>query len=191
MNNIPDISRGQFFRCCASAACSFVALGALSPAAEAENGNPEADWYKDRLDQARVRFSKMVEVLDSALPTDSRKKIFESVGRECANQYSELTWKKYRGNLKGFLESIQTKDGWVESVVFDERQGVITITDKQHTCTCPLVKQGTTPASQCDCTLGWQKETYSQIVGKPVHAVVLKSILRGDDRCVYQITIGS
>lgn len=186
-----SMSRGQFFRCWASAACSFVALSAISPAAEAQSTNPEADWYKNQLDQARVRFAKMVQVLDSSLPEPSRKKLFESVGRECANQYSDLTWKKYQGNLKGFLESIQTKDGWVESVTFDETRGVITITDKQHKCTCPLVKQGTTPASQCDCTLGWQKETYSQILGKPVHAAILKSILRGDDRCVYQITIGS
>jgi predicted hydrocarbon binding protein len=168
-----------------------VALEAISPMAEAQSGNPEAEWYKDQLDRARIRFAKMVTVLESTLPEDFRKKIFENVGRECANQYSDLTWKKYHDNIKGFLDSIQTKDGWVESVVFDETKGVITITDKQHKCTCPLVKQGTTPASQCDCTLGWQKETYSQILGRPVQAAVLKSILRGDDRCVFQITIMS
>ncbi len=189
MEKKKDITRGQFFQCCATAACSLVPLTLLPPPARAEDGNPETDWYKSQLDQARVRFAEMLRVIDRTVDDSTRKKILENVGRECARQFSDATWKKYEGNIKDYLVVIQKPDGWVESAVYDEANGTLTITDKAHRCSCPLVKQGTTPASQCECTLGWQRETYSRILGKPVDAVLLKSVLRGDKRCVYQIRI--
>jgi hypothetical protein len=47
-----------------------------------------------------------------------------------------------------------------------------------------------TPGSFCDCTLGWQEEAYSEILGRPVKAELEESILRGGKRCVYRMTIG-
>jgi hypothetical protein len=49
---------------------------------------------------------------------------------------------------------------------------------------------GMTPGSFCDCTLGWQEEAYSEILGRPVKAELEESILRGGKRCVYRMTIG-
>jgi predicted hydrocarbon binding protein len=38
--------------------------------------------------------------------------------------------------------------------------------------------------------LGWQKQTYSAILGKPVEAELEESILRGSGRCVFRIQVG-
>ena len=49
--------------------------------------------------------------------------------------------------------------GWPAPHI-DRKVRVLTIVDRAKSCTCPLVKQGLTPAAQCECTLGWQEETY-------------------------------
>jgi hypothetical protein len=51
------------------------------------------------------------------------------------------------------------------------------------------VKPGVTPPDFCNCTLGWQKEAYSAILGRPVEAELEESILRGGSRCVFRIRI--
>jgi hypothetical protein len=52
-----------------------------------------------------------------------------------------------------------------------------------------MVEVGTTPPSFCDCTLGWQEKTYSEILGRPVKAELEQSILRGGKKCIYRIAI--
>ena len=72
--------------------------------------------------------------------------------------------------MSGWNLSLSTMNpnGWMTSAEHDRKAGVITIVDRATSCTCPLVKQGLTPAAQCECTLGWQEETYSRILGRPV-----------------------
>jgi hypothetical protein len=106
---------------------------------------------------------------------DTRKRILDNLGRECAWQFRERTFAKYKGDIHGFLKSIQGPEGWVEKVEYDEQAGTIRIFDRSPICTCPLVKEGLTSVEQCDCSLGWQRETYSAILGRPVDAVVEKS----------------
>jgi hypothetical protein len=77
----------------------------------------------------------------------------------------------------------------VEKAEYDDAKGTIRIVDKSPTCTCPLVRQNLTPPSFCDCTLGWQKEAYSAVVGRPVEATLEESILRGGKKCVFRIQI--
>ena len=59
---------------------------------------------------------------------------------------------------------------WAEKTEYNERTGTIRIVARSKNCTCALVEKGLTPSDQCECTLGWQKQTYSAILGKPVEA---------------------
>jgi hypothetical protein len=52
-----------------------------------------------------------------------------------------------------------------------------------------MVKEGVTPPSFCDCTLGWQEAAYSTILGRPVRAELEESILRGGKKCIYRIRV--
>jgi len=182
------MTRTDFMKCTLRM-CSCAAL-AFSPqaSAQAESGNVEVDELKWKLDASRQRFAILVGILDENLDETTRKKIFESLGRQCAKQYSDLI-ERYQGNIDGFLDEIRKR--WVEKAEYDKETGRIRITDRSKTCTCPLVDQSLTPQDFCDCTLGWQKETYSAILGKPVDAELEESILRGGSRCVFRIQVRS
>ena len=97
--------------------------------------------------------------------------------------------KNIKGDLAGFLKSVEGPDGWAVKTEYDEKSGIIRVFDRGPHCSCPLVREGLTAAAQCDCTLGWQRETYSAILGLPVDAAVEESILRGGKRCVFRMTV--
>lgn len=180
------MNRLDFIKCCALGACStFVPLSQF--AAADEGGAAKALQYK--LDAARVRYAKLVGILTSELDHASTQRIFNRLGRECAAQFRTLTFDKYAGDINGFLAAIQQPSGWVEKADYDEKRGTIRIVDRHTKCSCPLVQEGLTSAYQCQCTLGWQQETYSRILGKPVVAEIEQSILQGANRCVFLIHI--
>ena len=181
------MTRNDFMKCCTAGMCSCGAVAFLpQQAALAQSTNPEVDGLKSRLDSVQKRFARLVQILDENVEAPVLKKVWENLGRDHAGEYRPLT-DKYRGNLEGFLNEIRGQ--WVEKAEYDAAKGSIRIVDKSPTCTCPLVRQNLTPPSFCDCTLGWQKEAYSAVVGRPVEATLEESILRGGKRCVFRIQI--
>lgn len=183
-----EVTRNEFLKCCAAGVCSCVAMALPEPAA-AETSTPESEQLRLQLEASRIRYAKLVSILEKDLDEATRKRIFDSLGRECARQFRSSTFDKYKGDLPGFLKYVQGPDGWAVKTEYDEKAGIIRVFDRGPHCSCPLVKEGLTSGAQCDCTLGWQRETYSAILGRPVDAVLEESILRGDKRCVYRMTV--
>ena len=167
--------------CCAGKASAEQADGAVSAARHAK----ELEEISNRADAARLRFSKLIEILDSQLPKQECKQILHALGGKCAETYRADLIDRYKRNIRGFLE--EGRQHWMAEADYDEAKGTIRIVDKGPSCSCPMVKVGTTPGAFCDCTLGWQEQTYSEILGKPVKAELEESILRGGKRCVYRI----
>jgi predicted hydrocarbon binding protein len=180
--------RDEFIRTACLGACSCVGLGLWSEESghAQSSGSSEVDELKGKLDFVRKRFAKLVAILDSNLDESTRKRVFESLGRACAREFMDLTG-KFKGNPRAFLEEIKKR--WVEEAEYDEQAGRIRVVDKSKTCTCALVNEQLTPPAFCDCTLGWQMETYSMILGKPVEAELEESILRGGKRCIFRIQV--
>lgn len=58
-------------------------------------------------------------------------------------------------------------------------------------CFCPLIRAAWDRISldYCHCSAGWYKGIYEGIFGVPVQVAVEESILHGDDRCRFAITI--
>jgi predicted hydrocarbon binding protein len=178
------VKRKEFIKTvCAAGACSCAAplLFARDPATGLP-GPDEAEELKGKLDFVSLRMAKLVSALDE--PT--RVRVLETMGRECARQFTTLTG-KFKGDPKGFLEEIKRQ--WASEASTDEKTGVIRVVDRAKGCSCPFVKPGVTPPEFCHCTLGWQKEAYSAILGKPVEVELISSILRGDSRCEYRIRV--
>lgn len=171
------MTRNDFMKCCASGVCSCGALALVAPPGARAEGDPEI---------TRRRFGRLVEILSQYLDEASRNKVWEALGRDHGKEYRGLT-DKYKGDLPGFLAEIQKQ--WVEIAEYDAAAGTIRIVDKATACTCPLVDPKLTPPEFCNCAIGWQKEVYSAVVGKPVAAVIEESILRGGTRCVFRIQI--
>jgi hypothetical protein len=149
-----------------------------------EKPNEEIETLKWKLNFMRVRFAKLVGILSANLDESTRKKVFESMGRECAKQFMDLTG-KFKGNPEAFLEEIKKR--WAKETDYDKEAGRIRVVDKSDDCTCAFVDEQLTPPAFCDCTLGWQKETYSMILGQPVDAELEESILRRGKQCVFRI----
>ena len=176
------VTRQDFMKCCALGVCS-----AFLPEPAIASATDDAGDLQWKLDASRVRYAKFIQIVKSGTDDVGYKRLLQSLGRECAMQHRSRTFDKYKGNIKGFLAAIQGPSGWVAEAQYDEAKGTIRIVDRASTCTCPLVEQGVTPADQCDCTLGWQEETYSRILERPVKAELEESILRGGKRCVFRI----
>jgi hypothetical protein len=155
----------------------------------AETSAPNLEQVQGQLEAVRIRYAKLVSILERDLDEATRKRVFDSLGRECARQFRSRTFDKYKGDLSGFLKSVEGPDGWAVKTEYDEKAGTIRVFDRGPHCSCPLVKEGVTSGAQCDCTLGWQRETYSAILGLPVDGTVEESILRGGKRCVFRMTV--
>jgi predicted hydrocarbon binding protein len=187
------MNRKEFLKNCTVAFCTAglcCAGGAKAEAAEqpAEACDPnQLNAAKDKIDAGQLRFAKLVEEIDKTLDEPGRKRMFNGLGRQCAATFRPTLIDRYKGDLRGFLKKGLSL--WMAEAVYDEAAGTIRIVDKSPSCTCPLVKVGTTPPSFCDCTLGWQEEAYSTILGRPVHAELEESILRGGKRCVFRIKV--
>lgn len=180
------MTRNDFITWC-TGACSCAGLAVLAgPPVEAQTAPRDIDRIQGKVDFAQKRFAALVAILDETLDESQRKKVWERLGREHGREYRNLT-DRYQGNLKGFLDDIRRE--WVETAEYDPAKGTIRIVDKSPVCTCPLVRRDLTPPSFCDCTLGWQKEVYSAVTGRPVEATLEESILRGGNRCVFRIQI--
>ena len=164
--------------------CAGFSLWGEDSASSGRKADSEVDQLKGRLDFIRTRFAKLLAGLGSDVDEDTRKKVLESMGRECARQFKSQTG-QFAGNPRGYIEQVQK--WWVEKAEYDEAAGTLRITDKQRHCTCPFVDERLTPPDFCNCTLGWQRETYTMIFGKPVKVELEESILRGGKRCIFRI----
>jgi hypothetical protein len=184
------LDRKDFLKRCAIGVCSCAAGGICgTDAVSSQSANPEADRLNGQLKAVRIRYAKLVEVLGRELDETTRNRLFHGLGRECALQFRARTFEKYKGDLEGFLADAKGPGGWMAAAEYDKKAGKITITDSSKNCTCPLVKKGITSGLQCECTLGWQEQTYGAILGRRVKATLAESILRGGDKCVFRIEI--
>jgi len=188
------INRKEFVKGCAAAVCGAGVCSAVNASgSQVKDGQASAcdpkqfSEVRDRADAAQLRFSKLIEVIETRLPKDERKQILHALGGKCADTYRAALIDRYKGDIEGFLA--EGRRNWMAEATYDEAKGTIRIVDKGLTCSCPMVKVGTTPPSFCDCTLGWQEATYSEILGRRVKAELEESILRGGKRCVYRISV--
>lgn len=154
--------------------------GAAALAQTSTTDNPAAKQLQQKIDFMQKRMARLLVALDA--PT--RARVLETMGRECAKEFGELT-ERFRGKPKEFLE--EAKRQWMESASYNEATGEIHVVDRATACTCAFVKPGLTPPDFCACTLGWQKEAYSTILGESVDAELDSSVLRGASRCAFHI----
>lgn len=188
------INRKDFVRNCVAAVCA-TGLCSHAKSSEAQTSgdslqscNPkDLANIRDKAEAARLRFSKLIEIIEERLPENERKQTLNALGARCADTYRTALIDRYKGNIHGFLE--EGRRSWMAEADYDEAKGTIRIVDKNPSCSCPMVQVGVTPPSFCDCTLGWQMEAYSIILGRPVTAELEESILRGGKKCVYRIKV--
>jgi hypothetical protein len=112
--------------------------------------------------------------------------------RACSGPHYEAlgldaTVGRFRGDLDGFLRHLQQEWGWV--ITRGPEPGVILIDENKPACVCPVVPKPHTGdlGLLCYCSEGIAERMFSQVVGRPVRATVVSSILRGNATCRYRI----
>jgi len=132
--------------------------------------------------------SNLLSVLEHNLEYEAKAVVL----RACASFHyrdarMEEIVSQYRGNLEGFIQFLSEQ--WQWQITYDPVKGTIRADENKDYCICPLVQQREQKVSGtlCHCSEGFAQQMFSDVVGKPVEAKVLQSILRGDQSCVYLI----
>lgn len=167
---------------CGLGACG-CALNILGTRYSLRAADPPAE--DQRLRFARYQLAKMLGFMAVDAPPETCIGILEKTGRECA-KLGQLQ-AKFKGDMEGYFAA--AKKNWGTDFAWDKLKGVITITVPEGDCGCPVVDRRRTPAVFCHCSVGYQKETFDTLFGKPVKACLKESKLGGSQRCVFEITL--
>jgi len=134
---------------------------------------------------ARYQVANMVGFMAADATATACAGINEKTGRECA-KLGQLQV-KFKGDPQGYLAAI--KKAWGNDSTWDKEKGIITITVSEGECGCPMVDSKRTPVFWCNCSVGYQKESFETIFGKPVQVSLKESKLGGSKRCVFEVKL--
>lgn len=88
----------------------------------------------------------------------------------------DLLFDTYKAKLYDNRPSLYKKDG--------------TIYLEYTECACGMVTSGkVTHPFLCNCTVGYTRQIFETLFGRPVKVTLLKSILNGDSICLQEITV--
>lgn len=156
----------------------------------------EDTTVKDQLKPAEYNHVKFwFESLFSELEKNEKSinpaMILENCGRACAHKHKVAgAAESARKKIKDLTDLIEVAEILNKNKVGGghlKKEGDL-LTDKYTRCYCPLRRSGLVGSPKlCDCTLGWAKEVYGIVWGKPVEVKLLMSIGRGDEYCKISI----
>ncbi len=160
--------------------------GLLAPP-EASASDPvkkSDDW---RLPFVNKRYTKLIALLADRLDEKTFNEVFEKLGRDCS---ASISWiKECRNDPDRYFSILKSR--WHEDAVYDREKGIVTITSAERTaCDCPLIGENRADPRVCNCSLGWQSQTFETVFGKKVRVELKESILRGGKHCTFEIRIG-
>jgi predicted hydrocarbon binding protein len=182
------MNRKEFLK----AACGLAACGcarAARPAlaateAEAKPAVPP-EPPDQRLAFARYQVAKLAGFLAEAPAAAGCAELVRRTGRECA-RLGQLG-ATFRGRPEAYFAEAQKAYG--TEFRWDKEKGTISVAVPGGPCGCPLVDARRTPAFWCQCSVGYQQETFEALFGKPVEVALRESKLGGSKRCVFEVKV--
>jgi hypothetical protein len=172
---------------CILGICSCIGMPVLSTAKAFSNSRDNEQKEDGRIGFMQRRFAKFLDFVNAKVPVEERDKIIEELGRECAKEYKDF-YMKYKDNIEGFFEEIKAR--WIESAVYNKEEKTIQLVGKKTgSCGCPLVNKSLISKEFCKCSLGYQKEVYGMILGRPIESEIVESVLYGGERCSFLIHV--
>ena len=172
---------------CKLGICSCAGIGLFAyDEVTAQDNNEEIKALKGKFKFTQYRIAKLIEIMYSTLEERTCQEILEKLGRECGKVFE--VYKKYRGNIAGYIDEVARK--YHKEIKYNQKEGkIIIISDKREDCVCSLATKEFTPATFCDCSAGLFKEEYETVLEKSINVDVKESVLRGAERCVFEISI--
>jgi predicted hydrocarbon binding protein len=129
----------------------------------------------------------LMDSMDEHLDEETKIELMESCGRACARGGPVHMARECQGDLDRWLATLRKWHGGEEYVQQDGDVVRVICTE----CLCPAAKDITERLSDtyCYCSLGWMKETFGTVIGKPVGVELVQSIVRGAETCEFVITL--
>ena len=107
MINRKDFMKNCVAAVCATGMCSHAKKSAAQVAEDASHSCDPKEFtsVRDKADAARLRFSKLIEILETRLPEDERKQTLHALGGKCADTYKAclLYTSSYYDASRGFM----------------------------------------------------------------------------------------
>ena len=178
------MNRKEFLKSCACGLCACGAAALMAPAESfAAETAPAEDW---RLGFVQRRYAKLIEILSGRLEKKALNEVLFDLGTFCSSGNKQP---KFRGDFDGFCKHFKEK--FHEDISYDREKGIITMTSSERTdCFCPLHSRlAHTPDAVCNCSLGWQQQTWETVLQKKVRVELIESVLRGGKRCIFKIHV--
>lgn len=169
---------------CGLGVCGCVA-SVLDPPDALAAEQPEA--VDQRLAFARYQVANMVRFMAAGPAVSACNGVLEQTGRECAKLGGLAA--RFKGNPDGYFAT--ARQAWGTEFEWNKEQGVVTVAVAEGPCGCPLVDARRTPPVWCNCSVGYQKESFSAVFGRPVLATLKESKLAGGKRCVFEVRVQS
>jgi len=177
------MDRKEFLKnACGLGVCACVLRGFDAPEASAAAPLQDQD---QRLAFARYQVAKLVVFMAAGPTAPACAEILEKTGRECAKLGGLSA--RFKGDPEGYFAT--ARKNWGTEFSWDREKGTITLTVAEGECSCPLVDSKRTPPFFCNCSVGYQKESFETVFGRPVQAALKASKLGGSKRCVFEVTL--
>jgi hypothetical protein len=177
------VDRKEFLKTvCGLGMCGCVA--ALVDPPEALAASP-AEVPDQRLAFARYQVAKLVGFMEAGSCASGDADILQKTGRECARLGGLAA--KFKGDPDGYFAAARA--AWGTDFQWNKEKGIVTVTVAEGECGCPLVDTTRTPAFFCNCSVGYQKESFGTVFGRPVQASLEASKLGGSKRCVFEVRL--
>lgn len=168
---------------CGLGACHCLA-DARSPGEEP--AAPPKEAADPRLAFARYQFSNLVRFMGEGSAAAACREHVERTGRECAKLGGLAA--RYKGDPEGYFAA--ARKAWGTDFQWNKAKGVVTVTVAEGPCGCPLVHAKRTPPFWCNCSVGYQKESFAALFGREVRATLKASKLAGGKHCVFEVEVG-
>jgi hypothetical protein len=139
-----------------------------------------------RLEFARYQVANMVKSMAAGPAAAACTKVLEQTGGECAKLGA--LGARFKGDPQGYFAAI--KKAWGTDAQWDKAKGIVTVSVAEGPCGCALVDATRMPAFWCNCSVGYQKEMFTAVFGRPVQASLKESKLAGAKRCVFEVQVG-
>jgi hypothetical protein len=182
-----DNRRKFIQKACFAGACLCGFASIAKPASSIENQNTEPDRDK-------MLMHDWISVLLGSIDDQADEATCRTIMRNCAiahynHMQMDNTLEPYIGDLEKFLGLMKEKWGW--KIDYQKEAGTIIANENKNYCVCPMVarEKGVKSSVLCYCAEGFTEMMFSKVVGHPLKAEVISSVLRGDAGCKYKITL--
>ena len=177
------MDRKEFLKnACGLGVCGCV-LGVIDPSEVLAATAAQAP--DQRLAFARYQVAKMVGFMAAGPAAPACAEILEQTGRECSKMGGLAV--TFKGDPAGYFAA--ARKNWGTDFSWDKEKGIITVAVAEGECSCPLVDSKRTLPFFCNCSVGYQKESFETVFGRPVKATLKESKLGGSKRCVFEVTL--